>query len=617
MQVSSQTHNGPPFLLLIINSSVKSSEAPHVALFMSEIASLTLSPSLVATGGDGYYAFIHFALDVWNVNAELLNGNLLKSVFHEFVNSWGPIAYLLMSVMCCSSVFAILMAQKLRRNTILRNLTMAFAELMAILIFLTPAFLPFKAVRFVVGLLAFALFMSLHSKIVTTEPVKGTFVAQLKSALSFNTREHLTIKTHPSLPSQSVIIRYVALLACTDGCMFLIKEFIPMSITNSSGRMSAINIITGFWAYFSLELNYTQSTMVCNFLGNPLPMKFRHNNPFMSISLSEFWGVRWNPIICKLLQSSFYVPLRKLGVPRFICVMSCFLGSGLLHAIPVYISSYNMKNAIAMGSFFIIQGALVLTEQSFCMMTGWTSKSAHTKSGNSVVTTEDIATVSDLIPYIGDISLMIGSFTLLFYIIQGKATIMQLTILIGCFLVSSSAVLYVQLRNVMKQYDHAAHTVKIVDLAPQANDSIDKTNERNQVELHAATESISINDSFRSVTDVGQLSQASSRYPSFTSSAKLIEESQPISMNAAKKALAEYSGKNSEGIECIDDFSTKWYSWRTLRIATWVLCGWLWTATMIALPLPLFCGSIDDIGSTLYHQSIFIGPLVRSMQYLK
>lgn len=617
MQLSLQTLTGSPFFLHIINNFVTRSEATQVALLMSEMGSQILSPSLVATGGDGHYAFTYFASDFWNVNAELLNGNLVKSVFHEFVNSWGPIAYLLMSITCCSSVLAILIAQQLRRNSFLRNWTLAFAELMAILVFLTPAFLPFKAVRFVVGLLAFALFMSLHSKIVSTEAVKGTFVAQLKSALSFNTREHLTIKTHPSLPSQSIIIRYVALLACTDACMFLIKEFIPISITSSSGRMSAINIVTGFWAYFSLELSYTQSTAVCNFLGNPLPMKLTHNNPFMSISLSEFWGVRWNPIICKLLQSSFYVPLRKLGVPRFICVMSCFLGSGLLHAIPVYISSYNMKNTIAMGSFFVIQGVLVLIEQSFCMMMGWTSKSAHTQSGNSVVTTEDVATISNLIPYIGDISLMIGSFALLFYIIQGKAAIMQLTILIGCFIVSSSAVLYVQLRNVMKQYDRTAHSVKVVDLAPRANDSIDKTNERNQVELHDAREPISSNDSFRSVTDVGQLSQASSRYPSFTSSEKLIEESQPISMDAAKKALAEYSGKNSEKIECIDDFGTNWYSSRTLRTAAWVLCGWLWTATMIALPLPLFCGSIDDIGSTLYHQSIFIGPLVRSMLYFK
>jgi hypothetical protein len=33
----------------------------------------------------------------------------------------------------------------------------------------------------------------------------------------------------------------------------------------------------------------------------------------LSTSLTEFWGVRWNPIIGKLLQEAFYKPFRRIG----------------------------------------------------------------------------------------------------------------------------------------------------------------------------------------------------------------------------------------------------------------------------------------------------------------
>ena len=585
-------------------------------ILMLETVPQTLSPLLAVTDISDQSAFTFFAFELWNVNAELINGNLPKSVLHEFVTSWGPTASLLQGAMCFLSVLAILIAQKMHKKKLLRNQILAFAELMAISIFLTPAFLPFKSARFVCGLLSFALFMSLHSKILAVETSKASFVGQLLNALSFNTREHLTIKTNPSLPSQSLIIRYVILLACLDGCTYLITELIPISLSNNFGRIIAINVITGFWAYFSLEFHYTQAIIFCNFLGYQLPMKLRHSNPFMSVSLSEFWGVRWNPIICKLLQSSFYVPFRKLGVPRFICVMSCFLGSGLLHAIPVYISSYSMKNAILMGSFFLFQGVLVLVEQIFCARMGWTLKPANIKS-NNIDAIEDAATASKLFSYIGDMSLMIGSFLLFYYTVQGKATIVQLTILLGCFFISSSAVLHAQLGKVMKQYAADADCVKVVDAASLTNELKDITDECNQSKSIAASKAKVLTDSFNSVADVGQLSQASSRYPSFTSSEKCLDITQPVSMDAAKIALLQYSEKNLEKVGLKIDCSIKRTTLRTIRTAIWILCGWLWTASMIALPLPLFCLPLNDIMSSLFHQSIVIGPVVRSMQYLK
>jgi Membrane bound O-acyl transferase family len=85
----------------------------------------------------------------------------------------------------------------------------------------------------------------------------------------------------------------------------------------------------------------------------------------MSTSLSEFWGVRWNPIIGKLLQESFYKPLRRFGVPRVWCIILCFAGSAMLHAMPQFLSTYSVSDCLMMASFFLGQGFLLLMELFF------------------------------------------------------------------------------------------------------------------------------------------------------------------------------------------------------------------------------------------------------------
>ena len=91
----------------------------------------------------------------------------------------------------------------------------------------------------------------------------------------------------------------------------------------------------------------------------------RHRHPLLSTSLTEFWGSRWNPIIGKLLQEAFYKPVRRMGMPRVIAMIICFIGSATLHAFPQFLSTFSYLDSMMMFCFFFLHGLLVLIEQIF------------------------------------------------------------------------------------------------------------------------------------------------------------------------------------------------------------------------------------------------------------
>jgi hypothetical protein len=108
-------------------------------------------------------------------------------------------------------------------------------------------------------------------------------------------------------------------------------------------------------------------------------MDIRHKNPLMSVSLSEYWGLRWNPVVCKLLQGAFYKPLRRAGASQIACVLACFAGSAALHALPVYMGTFDGPETVMMGFFFLGNGLLVLFEQVFAALVGWADKQGKSR----------------------------------------------------------------------------------------------------------------------------------------------------------------------------------------------------------------------------------------------
>ncbi|MFO0667049.1 MAG: MBOAT family protein [Polyangiaceae bacterium] len=87
-----------------------------------------------------------------------------------------------------------------------------------------------------------------------------------------------------------------------------------------------------------------------------------HDDPWLSRSLAEFWGKRWNRIVSHWLKSHVYVPAASRTGPVG-GVFATFLASAALHFYPTLVST-DLRNACMMGAYFLLQAVLVLVEKS-------------------------------------------------------------------------------------------------------------------------------------------------------------------------------------------------------------------------------------------------------------
>ncbi|KAF4349474.1 hypothetical protein G4B88_015907 [Cannabis sativa] len=87
------------------------------------------------------------------------------------------------------------------------------------------------------------------------------------------------------------------------------------------------------------------------------------NEPYLTTSLQDFWGRRWNLMVSSVLRETAYDPIRRASLEiigpkwaQFLGVMSSFVVSGLMHeAIYYYLSRARPTWEVTL--FFLIQGA--------------------------------------------------------------------------------------------------------------------------------------------------------------------------------------------------------------------------------------------------------------------
>ncbi|CAO2842445.1 unnamed protein product [Amaranthus hypochondriacus] len=101
-------------------------------------------------------------------------------------------------------------------------------------------------------------------------------------------------------------------------------------------------LIFFFHIYFTLELVLAfLASSARVFLGFELEPPF--NEPFLSTSLQDFWGKRWNIMVTRILRPSVYLPTLEISTKLLgrtwaplPAVMSTFLVSALMHEIIFY-----------------------------------------------------------------------------------------------------------------------------------------------------------------------------------------------------------------------------------------------------------------------------------------
>jgi hypothetical protein len=85
-----------------------------------------------------------------------------------------------------------------------------------------------------------------------------------------------------------------------------------------------------------------------------------HRAPARSRTVAELWGRRWNLWLGAWLRDHVYSPLARAGAPRR-GVLAAFAVSALVHVVPTAVA-VGAGAAIAIGAFFIAQGAIVVLE---------------------------------------------------------------------------------------------------------------------------------------------------------------------------------------------------------------------------------------------------------------
>jgi len=119
-------------------------------------------------------------------------------------------------------------------------------------------------------------------------------------------------------------------------------------------------LILPFLVAISLALHFgffDLLTAFMNRLGFRCDLLFK--SPLKSLSLTEFWGRRWNVAFSEMTAISVYKPLS--GFSKSLALMAAFLFSGILHEVAISLPvrmGYGLPTA-----YFLLHGLLVLFEK--------------------------------------------------------------------------------------------------------------------------------------------------------------------------------------------------------------------------------------------------------------
>lgn len=94
---------------------------------------------------------------------------------------------------------------------------------------------------------------------------------------------------------------------------------------------------------------------------NGLDVEPMQRDPVLSRSASEFWGERWNRVVSSWLRRNVFLPVTRRSRSPRLALLAAFGWSVFLHAFMV-LAALDVRNALIMGAFFVVQGLVVLVE---------------------------------------------------------------------------------------------------------------------------------------------------------------------------------------------------------------------------------------------------------------
>lgn len=107
------------------------------------------------------------------------------------------------------------------------------------------------------------------------------------------------------------------------------------------------------------EMATTGPNFVMAALGIDVPPFFQ--SPYRSVTISEFWGKRWNRAAGELLRRCCFAPLARCGAG--FAMFATFAISGVGHALMAFFVLGRWEIAVVFGAFFLVQPLLIAAER--------------------------------------------------------------------------------------------------------------------------------------------------------------------------------------------------------------------------------------------------------------
>jgi hypothetical protein len=98
-------------------------------------------------------------------------------------------------------------------------------------------------------------------------------------------------------------------------------------------------------------------------LGINVPPFFQ--SPYRSVTISEFWGKRWNLAAEEFLRRCCFAPLARCGA--VFAMFATFAISAVGHALMAFFALGRWKIAVVFGAFFLVQPLLIAAERRFAV----------------------------------------------------------------------------------------------------------------------------------------------------------------------------------------------------------------------------------------------------------
>jgi hypothetical protein len=142
--------------------------------------------------------------------------------------------------------------------------------------------------------------------------------------------------------------------------------FMIFSAQQFLGVVRAVLLVLGgcVYALFSLKA-FGRSIAFCFLAIAELELPTLMDDPEWSLSLREFWGIRWNTVIQSLLKQYVYKPLRRQGVAPAASGFATFVASGVLHVYPLWVAGLSNLATVSMMGYFVVQALLMAIEGSY------------------------------------------------------------------------------------------------------------------------------------------------------------------------------------------------------------------------------------------------------------